>query len=627
METVFLKNKTILFVLLLFSMNLFSANKLKVGSITIVGNNQISKKTIEELIHTKSGRTFNIKDVHLDKTVIKNYYFKNGFLDVWVEFQIKKTDEKVDVTFAINEGKRFYYNGYQLLDSINITGMNIHKIFKDLKAGTYFNQALVELKLQLLENLFYDNGYPFVRVNHEYETINDTLIVVQINVMQGPRVKIVGYNLLGNVRVDSSVILREVELKTGDYYSRSKIQISQKNIYSTGLFETVNLNVVPKNGDSTNVILQIRVSEKPARYIGFKFGFSYEENVSYGTTADFQGEFGHLNLFGTGRSLRFVATPSITYDSRLNRLKNIQNKFILSYGEPWFLFPRALGRVDLSYFQRKPPNFINYDIWTSSLGIYEVKNFSKQNVYLSYQFITNIRNVPEDTTVTENGEEQDLLENITAGNEKVLSLRYEKTLDKRDNIIVPTKGYLTTFKVGFSYSQKMQADVENPTSQYIKLDFLWNRYQDFPLKKEWTLATRIRLGYIKLLGKGSFIPVTDRYVLGGASSIRGFYEGLVGPVGTLDGTRVGLGGRMSLLTNVELRIPIWKFFLATSFLDAGNVWNQFADINADDIRIGTGGGIALSLQFIVVRLEYGLNPFPKADEANGIFHFGIAFAF
>ncbi len=280
----------------------------------------------------------------------------------------------------------------------------------------------------------------------------------------------------------------------------------------------------------------------------------------------------------------------------------------------------------MSFYQRRPPNYFHYDVWKYSLSVYRAGNIQKNKFSVAYQFITNIKNIPEDTAGASAGEQQ-IFENLTAGNEKVFSVSYETTKDKRNNLMVPTRGFLTLLRLSLAYSKKMDVSLANPTSFLGKVEFAWNRYQPFPFYKKIVLASRIRIGYIHLLGASNFVPLSEKFLLGGASTIRGYAEGLVGPKILQNGKPVGVGGTISLLTNLELRIPLLKYLFITSFLDGGNVWNKPGDLNVNDIRFGTGGGMAVSLEFIVLRLEYGIKLFKRPGEEPGILHFGIAFAF
>ena len=75
-------------------------------------------------------------------------------------------------------------------------------------------------------------------------------------------------------------------------------------------------------------------------------------------------------------------------------------------------------------------------------------------------------------------------------------------------------------------------------------------------------------------------------------------------------------GDVKLEANAELRFPIFGSLYGAAFLDAGNVWLLRADPqrpggelnarNLSHIAVGTGVGLRYDLDFIVIRLDYGI---------------------
>lgn len=629
MEDVFLKKKIGFWIVIVIILAILPAigQQQKVVAVEIEGNRKFPEKKLLKMLNTKKGKEYDPKNLYLDKTILRNHYLKNGFMDVWVDSKLNRKKNQIFVKFIIEEGVQYFYTGYSLDSVPGSDILVIKKILDNLKAGTVYNQSVIDQKVKEIEDYYYNNGHPYVHIVMNKEVVQDSNIVLHCEVFPGKQVLIEDIEILGISQVEREIVSREILLGNGDLYSRRNIQLSQKNLYSTGLFETVSIRVASLPGDSSRAILKVQVSEKKMKYIGFRFSFSFEENTTYGTVLELPVEFGHLNLFNRGRSMRISASPSFHYDTRQKKIKNIQNQIVLTYVHPWFLLPRYEGKFDIAYFQRKPPNFFHYDVWNYSLSFYRAGEMQKNNFIFSYQYITNIQKANGDSTPLAGGEEEDILKRITSGNEKILTVRYEKRSDKRDNIIAPNKGYLTAFKFALSYSQKMGDTVLNKSSTYSTIDFSWNRYQAFPLYKKAILASRVRLGYIHLFGKSNFIPIPERFFLGGASTIRGFYDRQVGPVSITDGNPVYTGGRILFLSNLELRIPFLRYFFATTFVDAGYVWNYIRDISPDDIRVSAGGGLAFSPGFIVIRTEYGFNVFRKTGEQQGVLHFGISFAF
>ena len=115
-------------------------------------------------------------------------------------------------------------------------------------------------------------------------------------------------------------------------------------------------------------------------------------------------------------------------------------------------------------------------------------------------------------------------------------------------------------------------------------------------------------------GESLIIPLNERYYAGGDGSIRGFSRHSVGP--KRDGD-LPVGGKFTLITNYEIRFPLYKKLGATFFWDAGNVWHNAEQFNIKDIRHGTGCGLRYNSPLGIARLDFGLNVDKRKNEKIG----------
>ncbi|MBR3565142.1 MAG: BamA/TamA family outer membrane protein [Paludibacteraceae bacterium] len=174
-------------------------------------------------------------------------------------------------------------------------------------------------------------------------------------------------------------------------------------------------------------------------------------------------------------------------------------------------------------------------------------------------------------------------------------------------------------------------------NQFVKLTAeLRNK---FNLTDQVSIATRLYAGANIPLGNSNFAPLSEAFYAGGPNSMRSASPYAYGP-GNFYSTKYNQNffhaGDVKLEANLELRFPIvWKIYGAT-FVDAGNVWNWYstADIyktagyedyltrfeipndvqdgifgNPDfarQIALGTGIGLRLDLDGLVVRLDLGV---------------------
>ncbi len=613
-------NILMIFIWVLTVIFTVDAGTTKIKKIKFYGNEHYSAKKLKKIIFLKKNKKFDKRQLKIDKILIKNFYFNNGYLDVWVDDFYKKNEDGITVKFNIAEGKKYYFDSVTIVGDDFIPEDLFKKITKKIKQRATYNQVKVDRMVTGVEDYYYNNGFPYIKIQAVNEIHNDSLVTVQLNINAGARVNIDKISIIGLRKVKRYVVEREIEFKKGELYSRENINKTQRTLYATGLFETVNMQVKPQKEDSGKAVIVVQVSEKKARYLGIRAGLGYEENSATGATLDITGEFGHLNLFGTGRLFSTLVVPSFSYDFQKNSVINPQNQFSVSYREPWFMGTKMPATFTVGYYQRNLLNSPDYDVWNYSVKTNKaLRRNWKVASSLEYQYITNIESAGQDTLRSMN---------LPVDNQQVVGIRFVFTRDKRNNMIIPTRGYLTELNFGISRTHNPETSASRSSNAfYGTFQFAWNRYQRFSFIKKWILASRIKLGYIHFIDKESMLPLTEMFTLGGSSTIRGYGEQLVGPFKWVDGNRIATGGKILYLNNIELRMPVVDMVYLTAFTDAGYVWDDYKAISPNDIRIGTGGGVAVSLQVIVIRLEYGFKLIKKSYEKPGLWHFGVSFAF
>lgn len=174
-------------------------------------------------------------------------------------------------------------------------------------------------------------------------------------------------------------------------------------------------------------------------------------------------------------------------------------------------------------------------------------------------------------------------------------------------------------------------------NQFVKLSTELRNL--FNLTDKVAIATRLYAGVNIPLGNSAYAPLSEAFYAGGPNSLRACGPYAYGP-GNFYSAKYNQNffhaGDVKLEGNFELRFPIvWKLFGAT-FVDAGNVWNWqsvkymledtgfkdyierlqlpedledglFDNPNlAKQIALGTGAGLRLDLDGLVIRLDIGV---------------------
>jgi len=590
-----------------------ASSELKIENITFRGNSFFTKKNLLKVIKSRVNGNFNSRLMRLDEILINNLYLRNGYLQVFVTSDFERNADRITVIFDIQEGNRYLLNQLLFEGNSLISDEEMKKRIS-YSEGKPVEPQKIDEGLRRIENYYFNNGKPFVKINERTELAGDSLVNVIVDVQENQTVIIDTITFSGLVSVKRHVVKRELEIKQGEIFSRKKIENSQRNLYGTGLFNFVNFSLVELDTAKIHMKLLINVIEKKSKWVGVRFGIAYEQQIIYGGTFDIGVEGGHRNLFGTGRSAALHLIQSLSYDFNRNRLINPKNQYSFTYVEPKIFYTRTRGTFQIAFFQARPSSSVSYDLWTAALKI-------DREITRDWSLIGEIRFQDVNTDSIE-------LLRQSGGQDEIYSLGVGLIGDKRDNYLNPANGHLTEVQSRIVYSENVDiTSAATTVSRFLKFIMLWNRYQPFTLNRRWTLASRIRAGAIFGFGETIRVPTTERFYLGGASSVRGYSEQLLGPVIYDEDDVTAIGGKYSFLINLELRIPLFWRFYSEFFVDGGNVWLDLKDVIPSTLKFSSGLGFAILTPLGAIRFDYGIKWIPEPPEAPDQFHIGLSWAF
>jgi outer membrane protein insertion porin family len=175
---------------------------------------------------------------------------------------------------------------------------------------------------------------------------------------------------------------------------------------------------------------------------------------------------------------------------------------------------------------------------------------------------------------------------------------------------------------GWFHSSGFEYAVPSLGSDLRFLKFVAQQFYFKPIGSEVVLASAARLG--TAWGFEDPLLFSERYFVGGGTSVRGFAENGVGGVDFLDDP---VGGAGSLILNQELRFPIYKWLRGIGFLDAGNVYRRTRDISLADLEYGAGLGLRIDTPFGLARIDYGMPLTDRRNQPFGRWYFSLGQAF
>ena len=200
--------------------------------------------------------------------------------------------------------------------------------------------------------------------------------------------------------------------------------------------------------------------------------------------------------------------------------------------------------------------------------------------------------------------------------------------------------------------------------QWLKGQVDYRRY--YPISKKQTLAYRLNFGMARPYGvSAGILPYEKYFFAGGGTSIRAWQARRLGPGSSTPIT--GPGGNydyrneqpaeMILESMFEYRRKLFSYFDMAVFLDAGNSWmigrddaRPGADFRYDrfykEIAVGTGAGLRMDFDFLVIRLDLAIKALdparqegerwildnirfnrPLGEKGQTVFNFGIGYPF
>ncbi|MEJ2545791.1 MAG: POTRA domain-containing protein, partial [Calditrichaceae bacterium] len=235
----------IIILIILYSIPAFA--EIEVDKIFFNNNRYFSNDDLEEIIHSEEGEEYEPRLQKLDKILLKNFYRKYGFLDAAISDSviIVSDRDKVNISFYISEGQRYYYGGLRMRGNQDISSQKISEQFSGMKLYEPFNESAINESIKKVENIYYNSGKPYIELKTNYMVEDDSLIIALLELKENQTVFISKVQYFGLRMVKKFLIRRELEIKKEDKYNREAIDKSQSNLYGTGLFKYVRLEIEP----------------------------------------------------------------------------------------------------------------------------------------------------------------------------------------------------------------------------------------------------------------------------------------------------------------------------------------------------------------------------------------------
>ena len=585
--------------------------RVKVASVKITGAKAIKASEMRKILGTKPAwlffaGTYNEDVLQEDVEKIKSLYDDIGYMDAEVRPKLDYSKEGtiLDVSFEITEGKQYLVGGITLKGNLVFPEKVLISNLKT-KTGKPFSSRELRDDSFGLRQYYYKYGHMNVVIDPDRDLNQSTgNIDITYNIDAKDVVYVGRIEIHGNLKTKDIVVRREIRIYPGEKFNGDKIRRSKERIYNLGFFENVTFDTEPT--DTPNV-QDLIVTVKESKTGEFSFGGGYSSvDMLLGFVEITQRNFDIMNFptfTGAGQNLSIRAEIGM-----------VRNNFNIGWTDPWiFGWPFLFGfdAYRMSHTKTSDLGWAYDETRTGGdlkLGK-EFTDYFRGDLYYRLEDIK-ISNVDDNSSKDFKNEE---------GTNIISSLTAELTMDTRDNVFNPTRGYV------LSSSIEDAGGVFLGDKDFVKGTAMASAYYTF--FERFVLELKGRMGLAGSYGSTEEVPVYERFYAGGANTIRGYKERHVGPRDL--GSDEPIGGEALVVGNAELTFPLYEKILKGSvFYDIGNVWRRSEEIFNGDYKSGVGVGIRVKTPVGPVRVDYGY-PLVKNhnDERTGEFYFSMSRGF
>jgi translocation and assembly module TamA len=367
----------------------------------------------------------------------------------------------------------------------------------------------------------------------------------------------------GLERLDPAYVEGRLRWQRGEVFNASKVEETRRALIETGLFSTVQITptVDPQNPDDAR--MTIATTERLHRTIGA--GLAYNTSQGFGARAFWENR----NLFGYAENLRL----SVEAGQQLDAFRaNFRRPDFLAIDQDFLATAEAANDNPVAYRSRR------------AIATAGIERRFDHLVTGGVSFEVEKANVVQLADI----------------NPRTGTQRYELAglpaylkLDTTDNLLNPTTGY----RAQLSATPAHTFSGSNLT--FVTSFISGSTYWTLGSEERAILAGKLALGSLDGAPL-SQLPSDQRIYAGGGGSIRPYGYLMAGPLAP---NNVPIGGRSSLVLNLEARVKITETIGIVPFFDAGSYYESPVPQLGRTLLYGVGLGLRYYTAFGPLRLD------------------------
>jgi outer membrane protein assembly factor BamA len=617
----------------------------RVAQVGLEGNEHLQEKELLRHVSVKKARwfsrgTYSEQLVRTSVRNLDNVYRNAGYSSVKIDPEVSRRNRDLVLVLKVTEGPQDITNSFDIegnslpVAELAPEGLQIGpgRAYSTYLVGRDRSAILARyLSLGYLSATFNATATPVARSPHHMK------VVYRIN--EGHRVRMARLITLGRQQTQQRLIDVTADLKPGHPFGQDQKLVAESRLYDLGIFDWAEIDPRrPITGqDQEDVLIKVHEARRNAITLGFGFDVINRGGTLPSGTVAVPGlpPVGLPSTFTTSETTFWGPRGLFTY-TRRNLLGMAQTFSTTAfagrldqhagatYTVPAFRGSSWTASTSASY-EHTSENPI-YTARIGKAGLEFRKHLDAQKTKTIFFRYTFSRTDITDLLIPDLVPPQDRNVRLST-----LSVSYAR--DTRDFVLDAHKGIYQSFQLDFNPSWL------GSNASFTRFLGQVAYYKNIGAGIIW--ANSVRLGLEHAIGD-SFVPLSEEFFTGGASTLRGFPLNGAGPQRTIQACsnpadlstctliQAPTGGNQLFLLNSELRmpLPLKKGLGVVAFYDGGNAFETVGFHNFwDKYSNSVGGGLRYSTPVGPIRIDIGhnLSPIPGIKATQIFVTLGQAF--
>ncbi len=499
-----------------------------------------------------------LRDLSYDNLRIRDFYMQHGYLDAKVNAPFVRVNFNhyiADMSYQIQEGNVYTIRKVTLLQTKEVIDEKVLRDIISLHKDEVFNIKSFRADADKIKTLIADRGYAFVQVVPDLKkNKKDKTVEVVFKIAPGDKVKIRDVIISGNTRTLDRIVRRELYLGPGDMYSLTDLKDSRNALGRLGYFEGTTIEEKRVNNQTMDLVVKLKEAPTGNVQLGGGYGSYGGILVSIGVN--------DRNVWGSGINVGVKAEKSQTTESySFNIANNRLNDSDFS------------GNFSIFHSLYK---YNTYSVFTDGVSIGTGHRFSRYiSGYIGYGYSSNAYkfNTGINTSTIDTFYFQDYTKS---------GLTISAKWDNTDDYYLP--------RHGFNLSQSFEKTGLGAQADYMKSRTNFGKYVGLEEYLGFDAIFRYKARLNMVIDNG-YIPLAEKFYMGGIGSVRGYQSYSLSPVVTdSSGVVRRVGGEKTFSNSLELSVPLIPKakMRMVFFVD----WGFIGDSTITDIsRGGYGAGL------------------------------------